>query len=97
MATNDLYEAYLANDAKKLESILTLSRMADEARGEFYRAYYNKLFTERNKAWADKILQYLDEGGTTFIFAGCGHFVGHDSVFANLEKRGIKCEAVIVD
>ena len=39
------------------------------------------LLDDRNKAWSYKIEDYLLQGGTTFIFAGCAHFTGSASVF----------------
>ena len=84
-----LYDAYLADDMESLDALLKESyQMHDEpaAKAALYRAYYAKTFTERNKAWAKKIAAWLSEGGTTFIFAGAGHFIGEDSVFSCLRK-----------
>ncbi|MBP5175364.1 MAG: TraB/GumN family protein, partial [Treponema sp.] len=49
--------------------------------------YNEALLTKRNKAWAEKIKGYLNEGGETFIFAGSMHFLGKDSVFKYLGKK----------
>ncbi|MBQ9494607.1 MAG: TraB/GumN family protein [Treponema sp.] len=86
--TNELYEAYLAGDVQKLTKLMESSRKEAEAKNTLYAAYYKAIFTERNKAWAEKIKAWIFEGGTTFIFAGCGHFVGDDSVFMYLKKNG---------
>ncbi|MBP3709270.1 MAG: TraB/GumN family protein [Treponema sp.] len=87
--TKELYEAYLAGDVQKLAKLMEGSRKESEAKNALYTAYYNAFFTERNKAWAEKIKAWLSDGGTTFIFAGCGHFVGDDSVFVYLKKNGV--------
>jgi len=86
-----LYDAYLADDAASLDALLKESYQTDTetaAKAALYKAYYEKTFTERNRAWADKIAAWLSEGGTTFIFAGAGHFIGADSVFSYLRKNG---------
>ncbi|MBR7063863.1 MAG: TraB/GumN family protein, partial [Treponema sp.] len=87
--TKKMYEAYLANDLRTLSSLIQQGRIDDSKRNALYKNYYAQMFTERNKNWADKIEQYLKEGGMTFIFAGTGHFVGSDSVFAYLKSKGI--------
>ena len=84
-----LYDAYIAGDVKKVAGILDSENKANEAKNAFYRRYDAVLYSERNRAWAEKIETWLSEGGTTFVFAGCGHFVGADSVFACLKKDGV--------
>lgn len=86
-----LYDAYLTDDAASLDALLKESYRIDgepAAKAALYKAYYEKTFTERNRAWAEKIAAWLSEGGTTFIFAGAGHFIGADSVFSYLRKNG---------
>ena len=86
-----LYDAYLADDVASLDTLLKESyRIHNESadKAALYRTYYEKTFTERNRAWAKKIAAWLSEGGTTFIFAGAGHFIGEDSVFSYLRKNG---------
>ena len=86
-----LYDAYLADDVASLHTLLKESyRIHNEStdKAALYRTYYEKTFTERNRAWAKKIAAWLSEGGTTFIFAGAGHFIGEDSVFSYLQKNG---------
>ncbi|MDR9860283.1 TraB/GumN family protein [Treponema socranskii] len=86
-----LYDAYLTDDAASLDALLKESYRTDgepAAKAALYKAYYEKTFTERNRAWAKKIAVWLSEGGTTFIFAGAGHFIGEDSVFSYLRKNG---------
>ena len=86
-----LYDAYLADDVASLDALLKESYRSDgeaAAKAALYKAYYEKTFTERNRAWAKKIAAWLSEGGVTFIFAGAGHFIGEDSVFSYLRKNG---------
>ncbi len=85
-----MYEAYLADDADALAEIVSIESSFGESEEEvaLTQAYMKALFTDRNQAWAEKIATLLAEGGTTFIFAGAGHFVGENSVFAFLKKNG---------
>ena len=94
---NTLYEAYIAGD---IEGVLRADEVGNDevekASGvdkdpefeEYSKKYDEQLLTKRNRAWADKIKKCLNEGGETFIFAGCLHFIGKDSVFEFLRKNG---------
>ena len=75
----DLYEAYLNADEDKLTHLLIDEAKEDDS--EYGDDYYKALFLDRNSDWAEKFSNYINDGGTTFVFAGCGHFVGDDSVF----------------
>lgn len=84
---NVLYEAYLYCDEP---TIVELSGLTEKPKTEEERIYIDILNNKRNKDWAQKISDYLDKGGTTFIFAGVGHFVGSESVFEYLKQIPIK-------
>ena len=84
--TLELYENYVNDDMQSFEKSFTDSTKLTIKSDKSYKKYYQKLFTDRNKEWACDITNYLNEGGTTFIFAGCGHWVGKDSTFAFLKK-----------
>lgn len=86
--TGRLYDAYIAGDVKNVAAILDSENKKSAGRVPFYKRYNTALFSDRNQAWSEKIESWLSEGGTTFIFAGCGHFVGKDSVFTCLKKNG---------
>ncbi len=85
-STVGLYDSYVADDMQKMEELLALSDDEEEASDKLYVDYHNMVFRDRNKEWAQDITNYLDEGGTTFIFAGCGHWLGEDSTFNFLKK-----------
>lgn len=53
-------------------------------------ALYDRLLTQRNKAWASQIEALLQGSGTHFIAVGAGHLAGPDSVQAQLKTRGIQ-------
>ncbi len=85
-STVDLYESYVNDDMKQMEKLLKLSNDKDESSDQLYIDYNRMVFHDRNQEWAQDITNYLEEGGTTFIFAGCGHWLGDDSTFKFLKK-----------
>lgn len=80
---SDLYNAYLAHDPDLINKALT--KASDK---KIEKDFNDKIFLERNKVWAEEFDDYLKRGGTTFIFAGCGHFAGKNSVFNFMKKNG---------
>lgn len=83
-----LYEAYLSADPEVFTAIYGEEIENEIAQNPLYKPYYKKMLDERNKKWADKIADYLKQGGKTFIFAGTGHFTGDNSVFSYMRKNG---------
>ena len=71
---------------KKMEELFTQSNEDEENSDPLYQQYHDLVYTNRNKDWAEDITNYLNEGGTTFIFAGCAHWLGDDSVFHYLKE-----------
>lgn len=84
---NELYASYLNNDVDKLEKIFFKNIEKDLKKNSLYKDYYKKVIYDRNENWAKKIDDLLNEGGTTFIFAGFLHFVGENSVFDIMKKN----------
>lgn len=83
---SDMYEAYINDDVAKIAKIIDNSKKAET---DIEKRYNKMIWNDRNEAWAELIAQYLNEGGTTFIFAGCGHFAGKESVFTELQKNKV--------
>ena len=84
-----LYDAYLAGDVEKLASISDASNESDIAEyGDFGEEYQKLVFDKRNEDWAKDIKEFLENGGSTFIYAGAAHWVGKNSVFEYLRKQG---------
>lgn len=83
-----MYDSYLKDDRASFGKLFQEDMEDDEAKHKFYENYYKMVITDRNKDWAKDITGYLREGGTTFIFAGAGHWVGEGSVFDCLRKMG---------
>ena len=84
----DLYELFLSGDEQAFEEKYYADFDEDIQRAPFYEEYYDLLLSQRNKKWAVKIAHYLQEPGTTFVFAGCAHFTGPDSVFTYMRSNG---------
>ena len=80
----DMYEAYIDDDVDKLSKVIDKSQIAETA---IEKRYNKLLWQDRNVAWAKLFAEYLNEGGTTFVFAGCGHFTGKNSVFNEMQKN----------
>lgn len=87
---NRMMTAYSSDDLDGLaECLLEDDKEKSSKNKKLYKKYNKVLITDRNKAWIKLIKNYLDQGGTTFIFAGAAHFLGDDSVFVHLKKAKI--------
>ena len=78
-----LKKLYLENNTEELKDFIgSLLDMSDGISQD-------ALLKDRNIVWADKFEEYLNKGGTTFVFAGLAHFLGEDSVFEQMRIKGI--------
>ncbi|UTY25502.1 TraB/GumN family protein [Treponema denticola] len=78
-----LKKLYLENNSEELKDFIgSLLDMSDGISQD-------ALLKDRNIVWADKFEEYLNKGGTTFVFAGLAHFLGEDSVFELMRTKGI--------
>ena len=78
-----LKKLYLENNSEELKDFIgSLLDMTDGISQD-------ALLKDRNIVWADKFEEYLNKGGTTFVFAGLAHFLGEDSVFEQMRIKGI--------
>ena len=84
----DLYEVFLSGDEVEFEQLYFKDFEAAIKKFPKYEEYFSLLLNQRNEKWAVKIADYLEEPGVTFVFAGCAHFVGPDSVFAYMHANG---------
>ena len=78
-----LKKLYLENNTEELKDFI--GSLLDMSEGISQDA----LLKDRNIVWADKFEEYLNKGGTTFVFAGLAHFLGEDSVFEQMRIKGI--------
>ena len=84
----NLYEIFLSGNDQAFEEFYFKDFKNEIKKHPEYEEYFSLLLNQRNEAWAVKIADYLDQPGVTFIFAGCAHFVGPDSVFEYMRKNG---------
>ena len=84
----NLYEVFLSGDEQEFENLYFKDFEEEIKKHPVYEEYFSLLLEQRNKAWAVKIADYLDQPGVTFVFAGCAHFVGPDSVFSFMRANG---------
>jgi len=61
---------------------------------EFTPALRDLIVRQRDRAWADAIVQRLKQPGTVLMAVGAGHLVGPDSVQAMLAARGVRAVRV---
>lgn len=85
-----LRDLYIKNDRKTLTAMLghSLLQLPDAFSEEKMQAFVDVLLTNRNRIWARKFHEYLQAGGTTFVFAGTAHFLGDNSVFEIMKQNG---------
>ena len=84
----NLYEVFLSGDDAAFEDLYFKDFEKEIKKHPEYEEYFSLLLSQRNEAWAVKIADYLEKPGVTFVFAGCAHFVGPESVFAYMHKNG---------
>ena len=80
----DLYEIFITGDAQAFEDFYFKDIKDEVLKHPVYKDYIKALLDDRNEAWSYKIMDYLEQPGVTFIFAGSAHFVGEHSVFTYL-------------
>lgn len=83
-----LYEAYVQDDVKKMKAVMDDSDKKDDEKNELYIEYHKKVLLDRNESWAKQITQFLNDGGSTFIYVGAGHLVEGKTVFDFLREIG---------
>jgi hypothetical protein len=60
----------------------------------FFKAFYQVLLVDRNRAWADWLAKRMNQPGKLLLAVGAGHMEGPDSVILMLEERGLKVERI---
>jgi uncharacterized protein YbaP (TraB family) len=89
-STLDEFPDTLAN----VDRIVAAWEQGDEAllarltRQDMPDSLYQRLFVDRNKAFAGAIAQQLKSPGVIMVVVGAGHLAGPDSVQAQLRKQG---------
>lgn len=76
-----MYELYKSGDEDAFSEFYDQLKKDAAEHNEVYERYYTTMLDERNKSWGITFGDLLDKGGTTFVFAGTGHFLGSKSTF----------------
>jgi len=86
---SQLFSAWQSGDTTQMELLLI-----DEPLQKYpeSRAFFDKMFTERNLTMTDKIKGYLDEDSTVFVVVGAGHLIGEQGIVKLLKEAGFKAE-----
>jgi uncharacterized protein len=72
----------------------TLTKMVVTDVKAAYPEMYDVIFTQRNRRWADVIIEELKGSGVDFIVVGAGHLIGPDSVQSFLAQKGVRATQV---
>lgn len=83
-----LAEAWHRGDERALAKAI-LGAFNDEP---FSKHLYQKVFAQRNRAMAEMVSNYLEEGARVFFVVGVGHMVGEEGLVALLQARGYTLE-----
>ncbi|WP_417451999.1 TraB/GumN family protein [Kordiimonas sp.] len=51
-----------------------------------------QMLTDRNRDWADKLLQVMEKPGSFFVAVGAGHLTSDESLIALLRRTGLKVD-----
>ncbi len=82
----EMAAAWRAGDLGVLEqTLITPFRSNPET-----KALFDRIFTQRNRQMADRVLAYLKGRQTVFFVVGVGHMVGDDGIIALLEQKGVR-------
>jgi hypothetical protein len=60
----------------------------------FFKAFYQVLLVDRNRAWSEWLTKRMEQPGNLLLAVGAGHMEGPDSVILMLEERGLKVERI---
>lgn len=82
---NELTEAWVTGDTKKLEKTL-VEPMRD------IPAAYEALLVQRNRNWVPKLVSLSRQPGVHFVVVGAAHLVGKDGLVKMLKDKGVKAE-----
>jgi uncharacterized protein YbaP (TraB family) len=88
-AMDALCTAWKRGDADALANFL----LNDDLRAHpEYRALFDRLYTQRNRAMAARIQEFLTSGKRYFVVVGAAHLIGAEGIVALLKRDGIAVE-----
>ncbi len=85
--SKQLFKAWQTGDTSVMQKLLIEEPLQKYPES---KAYFDKLFTDRNITMAEKVKGFLDEDKTYFVTVGAGHLIGENGVIGLLEKSRLK-------
>lgn len=91
-----LYQAWADGDAEAIWALVQAERqqIPADAQDE-YAAYDQKMYGDRNRAFAEAALRYLSSGECVLMAFGAAHFPGDDGVVQLLQSAGVSLERIV--
>lgn len=68
------------------------AELAEMMEDPFFKAFYQVLLVDRNRAWTEWLAKRMEQPGNLLLAVGAGHMEGPDSIILMLEQRGFKVE-----
>ncbi len=88
-ASDTLFNAWKAGDGAALEAEVNRSLRQDDAES---REFFDKIFTQRNRAMTDRVVDAGQTHKRLLVVIGAGHLLGDEGVVELLRKRGFAIE-----
>jgi len=86
----EIEKLWIAGDIEQVGKLMVESMTGYDESDELYA----KLFSNRNKAWADWIAKRMESPGRVFVAVGAAHFAGELNLRELLEARGYTVKRV---
>ena len=84
-----IVSTWLSGDENQLDALL-------HTNGSSNSAFYRRLLTDRNEAWAKALAERLKQPGTSFVSVGAAHLAGPDGVPELLSRMGFTVTRVAI-
>lgn len=84
-----LYNAWSKGDCAELERMLYEDEVPENLQDE-YDFYFAQMYENRQKAMAEKIAEYLENGEKVFVAVGAMHYVAAPDILDLLGEQGFK-------
>ena len=82
---DELVDVWKRGDASALSKLLIEDELSEHPE---YRDLHSRIFDDRNRDMADRILTMQAQGGIYFVVVGAGHLVGDAGIINLLRQRG---------
>jgi len=86
---DDLFKAWKMGDAAQLEPLVMTELMGEDPES---RAFFARIYTQRNQAMTENILTLSKTEKTLFVVVGAAHLLGDEGIVTLLKKNGFIVE-----